>query len=263
LSSFNLFKQMASGDAAYDADSSKSDESGDAEADDEGDNLLHVLAVTDAATLAAKLEKEKWRRRLNDANNEGKTPLHLAVMAEMAETVAILVESGASLLALDEDGNTALHLCCLKPFEAGFRAIADARRRLLLGSTKSGTQKDAKNDAKNDNDEQLKAALHEMNFEGHSCGILATLSGSMEILRQMRHLSIDLNVGDMKTGRAPLHHAVEINDFGLIEFLVGECGVNINAKTFSEETALSLANEDNREHLCILLTTLGAKEDPC
>ena len=48
---------------------------------------------------------------------------------------------------------------------------------------------------------------------------------------------------------------------GLIEFLVRECGANINAKTFSDQTPLSLANEDNREHLCILLTTLGAKQD--
>ena len=80
---------MASGDVRGETSSSGESDPG---ADDEGDIVLHVLAVTDAAQLATKLKKEKWRRRLNDANHDAKTPLHLAVMAAMVPAVAALVE---------------------------------------------------------------------------------------------------------------------------------------------------------------------------
>ena len=52
------------------------------------------------------------------------------------------------------------------------------------------------------------------NFEGNSCAILATLSANVAILEQMKRLSIDFNAGDLKSGRTPLHHAVENNDAG-------------------------------------------------
>ena len=80
---------MASGDVRGETSSSGESDPG---ADDEGDIVLHVLAVTDAAQLAVKLTKEKWRRRLNDANHDAKTPLHLAVMATMVPAVTALVE---------------------------------------------------------------------------------------------------------------------------------------------------------------------------
>ena len=33
---------------------------------------------------------------------------------------------------MDRDGNTALHLCCLKAFDAGFSAIVEGRKKFLV-----------------------------------------------------------------------------------------------------------------------------------
>ena len=40
------------------------------------------------------------------------------------------------------------------------------------------------------------------------------MSANVAILEQMKRLSIDFNAGDLKSGRTPLHHAVEINNAG-------------------------------------------------
>ena len=80
----------ALGGAEVSTSSSSSD--GEASVDDDGDTQLHVLTVSDVAKLTAKLKKSKWRRRIDDANDESKTPLHLAVMAKMIDAIQVILE---------------------------------------------------------------------------------------------------------------------------------------------------------------------------
>jgi ankyrin repeat protein len=77
----------------------------------------------------------------------------------------------------------------------------------------------------------------------------------------MKRLSINFNAGDLKSGRTPIHHAVENNDAGLIEYLICECHADINAKCFSDQTPLSLAIDKSFDEIANLLKSLGASDE--
>ena len=72
--------------------SGESDESETSSPDEDGDTLLHLLAVSDSAALAYKLKSEKWRRLINAVNEDRRTPLHLAIKAQMIDAVEALLD---------------------------------------------------------------------------------------------------------------------------------------------------------------------------
>ena len=52
------------------------------------------------------------------------------------------------------------------------------------------------------------------NYEGDTCAVLAIKSGNKRILKQLSDIGVNLDAGDTKSGRTPLHHAVATNDLG-------------------------------------------------
>ena len=70
---------------------------------------------------------------------------------------------------------------------------------------------------------------------------------------------------DGKTGRAPLHYAVEVEDFSILGHLLIEAKVDIQAVTFSGDTALHLASSLDLRAIAALLVAAGVdpKQENC
>ncbi|KAM4885639.1 POU domain class 2-associating factor 1 [Sylvia borin] len=79
--------------------------------DEDNDTILHIYAAKGlrAHTLAAA-ERMKALRRLDAKEHRGKTPLLVAVTARQAAIVHDLIQAGADINAVDNKGQSALHL---------------------------------------------------------------------------------------------------------------------------------------------------------
>ena len=62
----------------------------------------------------AKLLLEQGQCSVDPLNNRRQTPLLLAVSQGHAPLVELLVEAGADVTVSDEDGDTGIHVACLK-----------------------------------------------------------------------------------------------------------------------------------------------------
>lgn len=62
----------------------------------------------------AKLLLSQGQCSVDPLNNRRQTPLLLAVSQGHTALVELLVESGADVTAADEDGDTGIHVACLK-----------------------------------------------------------------------------------------------------------------------------------------------------
>lgn len=51
---------------------------------------------------------------VDDTNDDGRTPLHIAAFHSSAATVTVLLERGGDMYAKDSDGRTPLHLAALQ-----------------------------------------------------------------------------------------------------------------------------------------------------
>lgn len=81
--------------------------------DDEGNNLCHHLAVCGDDKLFKSLiqsHSPNWNNLLNQRNDEGQTPLHLAVKNNKHKLAQKYIKYGANQNILDIYGNTCLQL---------------------------------------------------------------------------------------------------------------------------------------------------------
>lgn len=62
----------------------------------------------------AKLLLVQGQCSVDPLNNRRQTPLLLAVSQGHAPLVELLIEAGADVTAADEDGDTGIHVACLK-----------------------------------------------------------------------------------------------------------------------------------------------------
>ena len=70
---------------------------------------LHCASTVDHSAIVKYLLKTK-RYDVNQKNEEGYTPLHMAAMKGVSSVVRSLLRQGADVLIQDNEGNTALHL---------------------------------------------------------------------------------------------------------------------------------------------------------
>jgi hypothetical protein len=86
---------------------------------DEGDHVLHLAVAQEnknaiASAFQAMDRNPVLRPCLNDRNDLGQTPLHIAVHTDQASIVSDLVRQGAQLDVVDRNGNTPIHIACIK-----------------------------------------------------------------------------------------------------------------------------------------------------
>ncbi|KAK7800972.1 hypothetical protein U0070_004654 [Myodes glareolus] len=96
-------------------------------ADEDGDTPLHIAVVQNNKAIALRLVIlfQQGGRELDVHNNLRQTPLHLAVITALPDMVRLLVTAGASPMALDRHGQTAIHLACEHRSPSCLQALLD------------------------------------------------------------------------------------------------------------------------------------------
>ncbi|NXB26045.1 IKBD inhibitor, partial [Rhagologus leucostigma] len=188
--------------------------------DEDNDTILHIYAAKGlrAHTLAAA-ERVKPLRRLDAKEHRGKTPLLVAVTARQAAIVHDLIQAGADVNAVDNKGQSALHLAATYGYAQVLQVI------LSLGFPLDLEMKD---------------------FEGHTplhCAVLAhntllrdqgsqalTEEQHRELQQQSRelesciHLLVQTGASiysrDVKSNKTVLHYTVQDGNVSLLRYFL-------------------------------------------
>lgn len=90
---------------------------------------------------------------------------------------------------------------------------------------------------------KLPQDLELRNYDGERCIHLAAQNNHINVLRYLISLGADINAREGKSGRTPLHIAIEMCNENLANFLLEEClsSLNLEIETYSGLTAYQLA----------------------
>lgn len=221
---------------------------------DDGDTQLHLACITGYVEVVLALIRLAPHPCLLDIqNDEAQGALHLAVLTGQAKLVRVLLVAGAEATIRDRNGNTPLHLACTSGDLECFKALtvpisaAEIQEAKRLNFTKW-------EDSSYVRCAQLPPDLEQRNYDGERCVHLAAQGSHIEILRHLMWLGADINAREGKSGRTPLHIAIETFNEVLANFLLEECQkVNLEAATYAGLTAYQLAviaqNQQMQVHL--------------
>ncbi|GAB1291679.1 B-cell lymphoma 3 protein homolog [Apodemus speciosus] len=165
--------------------------------DEDGDTPLHIAVVqNNVAAVYRILSLFKLGSRDVDVhNNLRQTPLHLAVITTLPDIVQLLVTAGASPMALDRHGQTAVHLACEHRSPSCLQALLD-------NATPGSVDLEARN------------------YEGLTALHVAVNTGCQETVLLLLERGADIDAVDIKSGRSPLIHAVENNSLNMVQLLL-------------------------------------------
>jgi len=200
------------------------------QADAEGNTVLMNAAIAnrDTAVFAILLPKVK---NINAANAKGLTALTMAVSSNAAPIVNLLIDNGASLSAVDKDGNNLAYYLV--------QSYAPDNGRQAAG-TQSRAQEF----------EQKLKALQAKGFNiatpqknGNTLYHLAVAKGDISLVKRFEDLSIDINAKNSE-GITALHKAAMISkDDSMLKYLLS-AGAKKDPKTNFDESAFDLASEN-------------------
>jgi len=172
--------------------------------------------------------------------------------------------------AKDEDGRTALHRAC-----AVGRKAKDVARALLASAHGADMARRADDGewtclhtAASVGDEEICGmllAVHPQGVNartpgGQTPGHYAASKGHVEALRKLASAGGDLAASD-NTGSTPLHRAAAQGRLGVIDYLVGQPGVALEARDGRGQTPLLSACEAGQDEAVIRLAKHGANID--
>ncbi|NXO24055.1 IKBD inhibitor, partial [Cisticola juncidis] len=233
--------------------------------DEDNDTILHIYAAKGlrAHTLAAA-ERMKALRRLDAKEHRGKTPLLVAVTARQAAIVHDLIQAGADLSAVDNKGQSALHLAATYGYAQVLQVI------LSLGFPLDLEMKD---------------------FEGHTplhCAVLAhnallrdqgrqalpeqqhrELQQQCRELESCIHLLVQTGASiysrDVKSNKTVLHYTVQDGNISLLRYFLELNAFKskdfVNNKAHGNTAlhmAAALPGEKNQQEIIQLLLEHGA-----
>ncbi|XP_076239634.1 NF-kappa-B inhibitor cactus [Calliopsis andreniformis] len=219
--------------------------------DDDGDTQLHIAIVQGFLEAAFSLIRMAPHSCLfNILNDDGQSPLHLAVLTRQPRIVRRLILAGANPALRNFRGNTALHLACATGDLASAKALTDpltpVERNYLLPGKKIPA---------------LPQNLEQRNYDGEMCLHIAAASGQVELVRLLLRLGADLEAREALAGKTALHLAVERGCRSVVAFLLQECRPCLDTQTYAGITAYQIAlcldNQLARE-----LVRLGATPEP-
>ncbi|XP_076827966.1 B-cell lymphoma 3 protein homolog [Brachyhypopomus gauderio] len=189
--------------------------------DEDGDTSLHIAVVQENEAVVYWLIHilRRARKDLDLYNNLRQTPLHLAVITHQPRIVLALLQGGADPGALDRNGQTTLHLCCEhNQAECLSVILCHLARPPRCWS----------------------GLLDSRNYEGMTPLHLAVQDRNKKLAKMLLDSGADINAVDVKSGRSPLVHAVEISCMDMVNFLI-ENGCSVNSQSYSGNTALHMA----------------------
>ena len=176
------------------------------EPDEDGDVQLHLAVASGLADVVDALVRlSPSPDHLSLQNNQGYSPLHIAVLQNQPAFVRRLVMAGARMDLPDDEGNNPLHLSARR----GHLECAEA----LLVSCPTPDQ-----------------LFNQRNNLGQHCVHLATMGGHVQFLQFLSWRGADMNALEGRSGRSSLHLAVGARSLPLVQCLVepkpNGCGVD-------------------------------------
>lgn len=199
---------------------------------DEDGNTVFIDAAAanrDTATLAMLLPKVK---NVNQANPKGVTALAMAVRGNSSDVVAYLIGHGASVNAVDRQGNNLAYYLVQSYSSRGGRGMGGA-----------GNSPNAEFDTKLKvlQDKGFKVTIPQQN--GNTMYHLAVAKNDLSLVKHIQPLGIDINARN-KEGLTALHRAAMISkDDAMMKYLLS-VGAQKDVQTNFKETAFDLAAEN-------------------
>ncbi|NXE22433.1 NFKB2 factor, partial [Ardeotis kori] len=206
--------------------------------DENGDTPLHLAIIHEQTAVIKQLIEVivsiPSQQIINISNNLQQTPLHLAVITKQPQVVQLLLQARADPTLLDRYGNSLLHLA----LQAGDEEML----RMLLAHLGSAAP----------------YLLRLPNFHGFLPVHLAVKAKSLACLDMLVRKGADVNAVERQGGRTPLHLAVEMENLNMATHLVKKLGADVNSRTFAGNTPLHLAAGLGSPTLTKLLLKAGA-----
>ncbi|KFO92924.1 Nuclear factor NF-kappa-B p100 subunit, partial [Buceros rhinoceros silvestris] len=206
--------------------------------DENGDTPLHLAIIHEQTAVIKQLIEViasiPSQQIINISNNLQQTPLHLAVITKQPQVVQLLLQARADPTLLDRYGNSLLHLA----LQAGDEEML----RTLLAHLGSAAP----------------YLLRLPNFHGLLPVHLAVKAKSLNCLDLLVRKGADVNAVERQGGRTPLHLAVEMENLNMATYLVKKLGADVNSRTFAGNTPLHLAAGLGSPTLTKLLLKAGA-----
>ncbi|NXE80996.1 NFKB2 factor, partial [Cochlearius cochlearius] len=206
--------------------------------DENGDTPLHLAIIHEQTAVIKQLIEViitiPSQQIINISNNLQQTPLHLAVITKQPQVVQLLLQARADPTLLDRYGNSLLHLA----LQAGDEEML----RTLLAHLGSAAP----------------YLLRLPNFHGLLPVHLAVKAKNLACLDLLVRKGADVNAVERQGGRTPLHLAVEMENLNMATHLVKKLGADVNRPTFAKNTPLHLAAGLGSPTLTKLLLKAGA-----
>uniref|UniRef100_A0A8B9BBJ2 Nuclear factor kappa B subunit 2 n=1 Tax=Anser brachyrhynchus TaxID=132585 RepID=A0A8B9BBJ2_9AVES len=206
--------------------------------DENGDTPLHLAIIHEQTAVIKQLidvvVSIPSPQIINITNNLQQTPLHLAVITKQPQVVQLLLQARADPTLLDRYGNSLLHLALHTGDEEMVRTLLTH-----LGAA-------------------APYLLRLPNFYGLLPVHLAVKAKSPACLDLLVRKGADVNATEMQGGRTPLHLAVEMENLNMATHLVKKLGADVNSRTFAGNTPLHLAAGLGSPTLTKLLLKAGA-----
>ncbi|XP_067156073.1 nuclear factor NF-kappa-B p100 subunit isoform X3 [Apteryx mantelli] len=206
--------------------------------DENGDTPLHLAIIHEQTAVIKQLIEVVVsipnQQIINVTNNLQQTPLHLAVITKQPQVVQLLLQAHADPTLLDRYGNSLLHLA----LQAGDEEML----RTLLAHLGSAAP----------------YLLRLPNFHGLLPVHLAVKAKSLACLDLLVRKGADVNAVERQGGRTPLHLAVEMENLNMATHLVKKLGADVSSRTFAGNTPLHLAAGLGSPTLTKLLLKAGA-----
>jgi ankyrin repeat protein len=266
-------------------------------ADGHGNTMLH-LHLQDARNFDRSSVMSLIARgaNINAKNNNGETPLHIAVLhSQPIEVVNALIAAGADVNAADNHGITLLFLSVTKMTEQITYALLSAGARVDVAYPVNGNtvlhaavskydvgvlraliERGADVNAKNASSKTpLHIAVSRGNVDfarelvkggadvntplvdGATCLHIAILSRNDALAALLIRAGAHVNAKMPTEGETPLHAATRTNMVDIVRMLIAN-GANVNGETTLGKTALHIAVEDNKSAIVAILIDNGA-----
>nr|AHI17304.1 nuclear Factor kappa B-a [Mytilus galloprovincialis] len=214
--------------------------------DDSGDLPLHTAIINNQLEVIHNLldvmsTLPYCRYKSSAYNSLRQTPLHLAVLMGQPSVVDRLLNVGADPTMVDRKGNSPAHLAILYGADSCL-AILVRYQRCNVAKNKPFPELDLKN------------------FDGFSTAHLAAITQNCNAMKLISKGKGNINMPDGKSGRTPLHHAVERDDLTTVGYLILEARANVNACCFDGNTPLHVACA--RQNVGIVALLIAAGGDP-
>ena len=187
---------------------------------EEGGYFLHLATLAGNIKLVSRLID--MGANINEMDNEGKAPLHYAIMGNHNNIADHLINKNADINLMSKNGITPLHI-----------AIGKCNRDLVKVLISKNADVNVKNN-------KGRSPLH-----------IAAAQEMIETAKLLISKGAQIDIQD-SFKFTPLHLSVLSNDIQIVRYLLS-CSADINCQTIFGQTPLHIAIERNYERIAIIL----------